>query len=82
EPSSPSVDLDSSHIPASALISGAPTITTVPPSPTSPPLLIRRQCRTTTTLPVSQLLSQIPVPKRRGPSPTTKAWITTERRAE
>uniref|UniRef100_H3D7Z3 Rho GTPase activating protein 21a n=1 Tax=Tetraodon nigroviridis TaxID=99883 RepID=H3D7Z3_TETNG len=43
EPSSPSVDLDSSHIPASALISGAPTITTVPPSPTSPSPLIRRQ---------------------------------------
>lgn len=43
EPSSPSVDLDSSHIPASAVISGAPTISTIPPSPTSPSPLIRRQ---------------------------------------
>ncbi|XP_036934710.1 rho GTPase-activating protein 21-like isoform X6 [Acanthopagrus latus] len=43
EPSSPSIDLDSSHIPASAVISGAPTITTIPPSPTSPSPLIRRQ---------------------------------------
>lgn len=43
EPSSPSVDLDSSPIPASAVISGAPTITTIPPSPTSPSALIRRQ---------------------------------------
>eukprot|EP00066_Takifugu_rubripes_P017127 XP_011606393.1 PREDICTED: rho GTPase-activating protein 21 isoform X2 [Takifugu rubripes] len=43
EPSSPSVDLDSSPIPASAVISGAPTVTTIPPSPTSPSSLIRRQ---------------------------------------
>ncbi|KAM3593187.1 uncharacterized protein V6R79_007323 [Siganus canaliculatus] len=43
EPSSPSIDLDSEHIPASAVISAAPTITTIPPSPTSPSPLIRRQ---------------------------------------
>ncbi|XP_029934982.1 rho GTPase-activating protein 21a isoform X3 [Myripristis murdjan] len=43
EPSSPSIDLDSTHIPASAVISGAPIITTIPPSPTSPSPLIRRQ---------------------------------------
>ncbi|KAM7369683.1 hypothetical protein PAMP_010987 [Pampus punctatissimus] len=40
EPSSPGTDQDSAHIPASAVISGAPIITTIPPSP---PLLIRRQ---------------------------------------
>ncbi|XP_051266759.1 rho GTPase-activating protein 21 isoform X2 [Dicentrarchus labrax] len=43
EPSSPSTDQDSTHIPASAVISGAPTITTIPPSPPSPSPLIRRQ---------------------------------------
>uniref|UniRef100_A0A3B4Y9K3 Rho GTPase activating protein 21 n=1 Tax=Seriola lalandi dorsalis TaxID=1841481 RepID=A0A3B4Y9K3_SERLL len=43
EPSSPSLDLDSAPIPASAVISGAPIITTIPPSPTSPSPLIRRQ---------------------------------------
>ncbi|XP_067342042.1 rho GTPase-activating protein 21-like isoform X3 [Channa argus] len=43
EPSSPSIDVDITHIPASALISGAPVITTIPPSPTSPSPLIRRQ---------------------------------------
>ncbi|XP_068160739.1 rho GTPase-activating protein 21a isoform X2 [Antennarius striatus] len=43
EPSSPSTDQDSTHIPASAVISGAPVITTVPPSPTSLSPLIRRQ---------------------------------------
>uniref|UniRef100_UPI0037E792DF rho GTPase-activating protein 21a isoform X1 n=1 Tax=Semicossyphus pulcher TaxID=241346 RepID=UPI0037E792DF len=43
EPSSPSIDLDSSHVPACSLISGAPIITTIPPSPTSPSPLIRRQ---------------------------------------
>ncbi|XP_019122541.2 rho GTPase-activating protein 21a isoform X2 [Larimichthys crocea] len=44
EPSSPSTDQDSEHIPASAVISGAPIIiTTIPPSPTSPSTLIRRQ---------------------------------------
>ncbi|XP_071340792.1 rho GTPase-activating protein 21a isoform X2 [Trachinotus anak] len=44
EPSSPSIDQDSSHIPASAVISGTPIIiTTIPPSPTSPSPLIRRQ---------------------------------------
>uniref|UniRef100_A0A4W6DWY8 Rho GTPase activating protein 21 n=1 Tax=Lates calcarifer TaxID=8187 RepID=A0A4W6DWY8_LATCA len=43
EPSSPSIDQDSTHIPASAVISGAPIITTIPPSPTSPSPLIRRQ---------------------------------------
>ncbi|KAM9839504.1 rho GTPase-activating protein 21a [Aulostomus maculatus] len=43
EPSSPSIDQDSTHIPASAVISVAPIITTIPPSPTSPSPLIRRQ---------------------------------------
>ncbi|CAK6968580.1 rho GTPase-activating protein 21 [Scomber scombrus] len=43
EPSSPSTDQDSAHIPASAVISGAPIITTIPPSPPSPCPLIRRQ---------------------------------------
>uniref|UniRef100_A0A3Q1JRX2 Uncharacterized protein n=1 Tax=Anabas testudineus TaxID=64144 RepID=A0A3Q1JRX2_ANATE len=43
EPSSPSIDQDSTHIPASAVISVAPVITTIPPSPTSPSPLIRRQ---------------------------------------
>ncbi|XP_041823841.1 rho GTPase-activating protein 21 isoform X2 [Melanotaenia boesemani] len=43
EPSSPSIDQDSTHIPASVVISGAPVITTIPPSPTSSSPLIRRQ---------------------------------------
>ncbi|XP_029001638.1 rho GTPase-activating protein 21 isoform X3 [Betta splendens] len=43
EPSSPSIEQDSTHIPASAVISAAPVITTIPPSPTSPSPLIRRQ---------------------------------------
>ncbi|XP_056155416.1 rho GTPase-activating protein 21-like isoform X2 [Lampris incognitus] len=43
EPSSPSIDHDSTHILASAVISGTPVITTIPPSPTSPSPLIRRQ---------------------------------------
>ncbi|XP_053116639.1 rho GTPase-activating protein 21 isoform X4 [Hemicordylus capensis] len=48
EPSSPSIDHDIAHIPASAVISSSalrtPTIATVPPSPTSlVPSLIRRQ---------------------------------------
>uniref|UniRef100_A0A672GH63 Rho GTPase activating protein 21a n=1 Tax=Salarias fasciatus TaxID=181472 RepID=A0A672GH63_SALFA len=43
EPSSPSLDLDSAHIPACSVISGTPLITTIPPSPTSPSPLIRRQ---------------------------------------
>ncbi|XP_036372906.1 LOW QUALITY PROTEIN: rho GTPase-activating protein 21-like [Megalops cyprinoides] len=43
EPSSPSVDHDVTHIPAAAVISVAPVITTIPPSPTSPFPLIRRQ---------------------------------------
>ncbi|XP_015208941.2 rho GTPase-activating protein 21 isoform X3 [Lepisosteus oculatus] len=43
EPSSPSVDHDVAHIPASAVISVAPAITTIPPSPTSPSPVIRRQ---------------------------------------
>ncbi|KAM6373374.1 LOW QUALITY PROTEIN: rho GTPase-activating protein 21 [Alca torda] len=47
EPTSPSIDHDIAHIPASAVISAsasqAPAITTVPPSPTSPVPLIRRQ---------------------------------------
>ncbi|XP_042255290.1 rho GTPase-activating protein 21 isoform X2 [Thunnus maccoyii] len=43
EPSSPGTDQESAHIPASAVISGAPIITTSPPSPPSPSPLIRRQ---------------------------------------
>ncbi|KAF7660201.1 hypothetical protein LDENG_00286000 [Lucifuga dentata] len=43
EPSSPSIDQDSTHIPASAVISGTPIITTIPPSPPSPSPFIRRQ---------------------------------------
>ena len=43
EPSSPSIDLDSTIIPASVVISAAPVITTIPPSPTSSSPLIRRQ---------------------------------------
>ncbi|XP_072234811.1 rho GTPase-activating protein 21a isoform X3 [Leuresthes tenuis] len=43
EPSSPSIDLDSTIIPASVVISGTPVITTIPPSPTSSSPLIRRQ---------------------------------------
>uniref|UniRef100_A0AAX7VQS8 Rho GTPase activating protein 21a n=1 Tax=Astatotilapia calliptera TaxID=8154 RepID=A0AAX7VQS8_ASTCA len=43
EPSSPSIDLESAHIPASAVISGTPIITTIPASPPSPSPLIRRQ---------------------------------------
>ncbi|CAB1349607.1 unnamed protein product [Coregonus sp. 'balchen'] len=43
EPSSPSIDQDTSHIPASAVISVTPIVTTIPPSPTSPSPLIRRQ---------------------------------------
>uniref|UniRef100_A0AAR2KV60 Rho GTPase activating protein 21a n=1 Tax=Pygocentrus nattereri TaxID=42514 RepID=A0AAR2KV60_PYGNA len=43
EPSSPSVDHDNTHIPASAVISSTPVITTIPPSPTSPSAVIRRQ---------------------------------------
>ncbi|XP_028289929.1 rho GTPase-activating protein 21-like isoform X2 [Gouania willdenowi] len=43
EPSSPSVDLDTTHIPASAVISTTPVITTIPASPTSPSTLMRRQ---------------------------------------
>ncbi|XP_017261964.1 rho GTPase-activating protein 21 isoform X2 [Kryptolebias marmoratus] len=35
EPSSPSIEQDSTHIPASVVISAAPLITTIPPSPTS-----------------------------------------------
>ncbi|XP_049336819.1 rho GTPase-activating protein 21 isoform X2 [Astyanax mexicanus] len=43
EPSSPSVDHDNTHIPASAVICSTPVITTIPPSPTSPTAIIRRQ---------------------------------------
>uniref|UniRef100_A0A674A372 Rho GTPase activating protein 21 n=1 Tax=Salmo trutta TaxID=8032 RepID=A0A674A372_SALTR len=43
EPSSPSIDHDTSHIPASAVISVTPIVTTIPPSPTSPSPLIQRQ---------------------------------------
>ncbi|XP_077480212.1 rho GTPase-activating protein 21-B-like isoform X2 [Stigmatopora argus] len=42
EPSSPSTDLDVIHIPASAVISATPLITTVPPSPTATSPLMRR----------------------------------------
>lgn len=43
EPSSSSNDHDTTHIPASAVISSTPVITTIPPSPTSPTPVIRRQ---------------------------------------
>uniref|UniRef100_A0A672NBW7 Rho GTPase activating protein 21 n=1 Tax=Sinocyclocheilus grahami TaxID=75366 RepID=A0A672NBW7_SINGR len=43
EPSSSSNDHDTTHIPASAVISSTPIITTIPPSPTSPSPVIRRQ---------------------------------------
>uniref|UniRef100_A0A8C1CCL1 Rho GTPase activating protein 21 n=1 Tax=Cyprinus carpio carpio TaxID=630221 RepID=A0A8C1CCL1_CYPCA len=43
EPSSSSNDHDTTHIPASAVISSTPIITTNPPSPTSPSPVIRRQ---------------------------------------
>uniref|UniRef100_A0A673L2P6 Rho GTPase-activating protein 21-like n=1 Tax=Sinocyclocheilus rhinocerous TaxID=307959 RepID=A0A673L2P6_9TELE len=43
EPSSSSNDHDTTHIPASAVISRTPIITTIPPSPTSPSPVIRRQ---------------------------------------
>ncbi|KAJ8396787.1 hypothetical protein AAFF_G00013860 [Aldrovandia affinis] len=43
EPSSLSINHDATHIPASAVISVTPIITTIPPSPTSPSPLIRRQ---------------------------------------
>uniref|UniRef100_A0A667ZRB1 Rho GTPase activating protein 21b n=1 Tax=Myripristis murdjan TaxID=586833 RepID=A0A667ZRB1_9TELE len=43
EPASPSVDREATPIPASAVISVAPSITTVPPSPSSPCPVIRRQ---------------------------------------
>ncbi|KAJ8010114.1 hypothetical protein DPEC_G00071630 [Dallia pectoralis] len=43
EPSSPSIDHNTVHFPASAVISVTPTITTIKTSPISPSLLIRRQ---------------------------------------
>ncbi|XP_077100342.1 rho GTPase-activating protein 21a isoform X2 [Siphateles boraxobius] len=43
EPSSSSNNHDTTHIPASAVISSTPIITTIPPSPTSPSPVIRRQ---------------------------------------
>nr|XP_057916578.1 rho GTPase-activating protein 21 isoform X2 [Doryrhamphus excisus] len=43
EPSSPSMDLDMVNIPASAVISTTPIITTIPPSPTATSPLMRRQ---------------------------------------
>ncbi|KAI1901361.1 hypothetical protein AGOR_G00033580 [Albula goreensis] len=43
EPASPSADHGNAHIPASAVICVAPAITTVPPSPTPPCPLMRRQ---------------------------------------
>uniref|UniRef100_A0A8C6YYI9 Rho GTPase activating protein 21 n=1 Tax=Nothoprocta perdicaria TaxID=30464 RepID=A0A8C6YYI9_NOTPE len=49
EPTSPSIDHDIAHIPASAVISASasaspgPVVTTVPPSPASPVPLLRRQ---------------------------------------
>ncbi|XP_035981339.1 rho GTPase-activating protein 21 isoform X5 [Fundulus heteroclitus] len=42
EPSSPSIELDSVHVPASVVISSTPVISTIPPSPTSSSPLIRR----------------------------------------
>lgn len=43
EPASPSVDHDDSHIPASAVISGAQAVISDSPSPTTPSPLMRRQ---------------------------------------
>lgn len=43
EPSSSSHDRDNAHVIASAVISSTPVITTIPPSPTSPCPIIRRQ---------------------------------------
>uniref|UniRef100_A0A672L638 Rho GTPase activating protein 21 n=1 Tax=Sinocyclocheilus grahami TaxID=75366 RepID=A0A672L638_SINGR len=43
EPSSSSNNRDTTHIPASAVISSTPVITTIPPSPTFPSPVIRRQ---------------------------------------
>uniref|UniRef100_A0A672S9W1 Rho GTPase activating protein 21 n=1 Tax=Sinocyclocheilus grahami TaxID=75366 RepID=A0A672S9W1_SINGR len=43
EPASPSVDHDGSHIPASAVISGAQAVISDSPSPTTPSPLMRRQ---------------------------------------
>ncbi|XP_051542764.1 rho GTPase-activating protein 21-like isoform X2 [Myxocyprinus asiaticus] len=43
EPSSSSNDHDATHMPASDVISSMPVITTIPPSPTSPSPVIRRQ---------------------------------------
>ncbi|XP_077070598.1 rho GTPase-activating protein 21 isoform X2 [Siphateles boraxobius] len=43
EPASPSVDHDGSHIPASAVISGAQVVISDSPSPTTPSPLMRRQ---------------------------------------
>lgn len=43
EPASPSIDHDGSHIPASALISGAQAVISDSPSPTTPSPLMRRQ---------------------------------------
>ncbi|XP_077952286.1 rho GTPase-activating protein 21a isoform X6 [Gasterosteus aculeatus] len=42
EPSSPSTDQDSTHVPACAIICGTPVIATIPPSPSSLSPLIRR----------------------------------------
>ncbi|KAM4544155.1 rho GTPase-activating protein 21a isoform 3-T3 [Fundulus diaphanus] len=42
EPSSPSIEQDSAHVPASVVMSSTPVITTIPPSPTSSSPLIRR----------------------------------------
>ncbi|TRY58511.1 hypothetical protein DNTS_004924 [Danionella cerebrum] len=43
EPSNSSNDHDNTHIPASAVISSTPVIAAIPPSPTSPCPVIRRQ---------------------------------------
>lgn len=129
EPTSPSIDHDIAHIPASAVISAStsqvPSIATVPPSLTTSAPLIRRQlshdhgrfkerlCKQHLALSSSlriadsvsspetesgsrlhkclsvgfQLqslsgpLAWMPSPpqRRKGPNPTTRAWMTTEK---
>ncbi|XP_044281145.1 rho GTPase-activating protein 21 isoform X2 [Varanus komodoensis] len=73
EPASPSIDHDIAHIPASAVISAsslqAPTITTVPPSPTSLVPLIRRQLsHDQESIRTSILDSQFPAKNERSKS--------------
>ncbi|KAL7887709.1 hypothetical protein AOLI_G00054300, partial [Acnodon oligacanthus] len=69
EPSSPSVDHDNTHIPASAVISSTPVITTIPPAPTSPSTVIRRQLSHDQDSLRLTILESDSGTKTRGPSP-------------